>query len=573
MKTPRRRRVLGILGSVIAGFTLVVLAAEPASAHAQLVTTTPPTSSTVPTSPPRLDLKFSENVEISLGSIQLFNEKGDRVDIGAPHHAPTTDTEVQADLPHLDDGGYVVTWRVISADSHPVHGAFTFAVGRSSGNAQALATKLEAAQAGNTTVGVLFAITRAVEFGGIALLLGGVVFAAAVRPHGRRRSRADAIVWVGWGLLFASTIFAVMLQGPYAASLPFLNAFHVSDIRAVLHTRYGHYAELRIVLLLLALPLLLMVRRTWRPSGGWWIPAGAIGIGIAATPGLAGHAATGIWTKVAVPLDTVHVLSMALWLGGLACLAFIVLDRDPDARRTAERFSPLAATSVALIVVSGVFAAWRQVGFSRDAFTDTTFGRLLLVKIAVFVGLLALAGWSRTVVRRRRPATLSAAVATSAAKTPTAERVPADPEVRNLRWSVAGELVFGIAVLVITSMLVNSQPARGALALPFSTEMRSTSPAMLVDVTIDPAKAGPVVMHIYTLTPGGANSYIVDATAQMSLPSKDIPPIDVPLERAGPSHFRNLDFDIPFPGKWTLVVRAYKTQIDEAAVQTTVNIR
>jgi copper transport protein len=110
--------------------------------------------------------------------------------------------------------------------------------------------------------------------------------------------------------------------------------------------------------------------------------------------------------------------------------------------------------------------------------------------------------------------------------------------------------------------------------VPFSTEMRSTQPPMLVDLTIDPAKAGqPVVMHLYMLTPSGANQYTVDATATMSLPSKGIAPIDVPLERAGPSHFRNTNFNIPFSGKWTLVVRAFKTQIDEAAVQTTVNIR
>jgi copper transport protein len=296
-----------------------------------------------------------------------------------------------------------------------------------------------------------------------------------------------------------------------------------------------------------------------------------LGLGIAATPGLAGHASNGIYSWLAMPLDTLHIVAMSLWLGGLASLALVVLDRDPDARRTAERFSPVAFTSVAVIVVTGVFASWRQVGFSRDAFTDTTFGRLLLVKVAVFIGLLALAAWSRRIVRARRPATLSAAVATESTTQTQPQSAPADPKVRNLRWSVIGELVFGIAVLVITAMLVNAQPARSALALPLSTEIRT--PNMLIDVTIDPAQAGPAVIHIYTLTPSGANQYIVDATATMRLPSKDIPPIDVPLERAGPSHFQNTRFIIPYSGKWQLVIRAYKTQVDETAVETTVDIR
>jgi copper transport protein len=564
-----RRRLVGLAGALGIAAAIVVLNAAPAAAHAELVTSSPKSDSTISTSPKLIQLTFTEDVEVSLGSIALFNEQGDRVDIGAPRHAATSDRTIETEVPKLDDGGYVVTWRVISADSHPVHGAFTFGVGQSAGGAQALATKLEAEQGANRRVGVAFAITRAAEYAGIALLIGATVFAAAIRSAGRRRSRADALVGIGWGVLFVSTIFGVMLQGPYASALPFSRAWDLDVVREVLRTRYGHYAEVRIVLLLLALPLLLMVRKTWRPPAWWWLPITVLGVGIAATPGLAGHASNGIWSWLALPLDTLHVTAMAIWLGGLAALALVVLDRDPDARRTAERFSPVALTSVIVIVITGVFATWRQVGFTRDAFVDTTFGRILLAKVTVFLGLVALAAWSRSIVRARRPVALSAAVATAPA--PDAEPARPDPEVRNLRWSVLAEIVFGITVLVLTSMLVNTPPARSALALPFATEMRT--PNMLIDVTVDPARAGPVVIHIFTLTPSGASQYIVDATATMSLPSKGVAPIEVPLERAGPSHFQNTNFTVPLEGDWQLVVRAYKTQVDEAAAETTVPIR
>jgi copper transport protein len=570
MKLPARRHLFGLAGALGVALTFVMLTAAPAAAHAELVTTEPKSGGTIPNSPQRIQLTFTEDVEVSLGSIELFDERGDRVDIGAPHHADRSDRTIEADTPELDDGGYVVTWRAISADSHPVHGAFTFAVGRSSADTQALAAELEAEQDANRTVGVVFAITRAAEYAGIALLVGATVFAAAIRPSGRRRSRADALVWIGWVVLFVSTIFAVMLQGPYASALPFSRAWDVDVVREVLRTRYGHYAEVRIVLLLLALPLLLMVRKTWRPPTWWWAPIGVLGLGIAATPGLAGHAANGMWTWLAMPLDTLHVTAMAIWLGGLAALAVVVLDRDPDARRAAERFSPVALTSVIVIVITGVFASWRQVGLTREAFVDTTFGRILLAKVAVFLALIALAAWSRRIVRARRPVALSAAVATESAAEPAPDAAPTDTDVRHLRWSVLGEVVFGIAVLVLTSMLVNTPPARSELALPFATEMRA--PNMLIDVTVDPAEAGPVVIHVFTLTPSGANQYIVDATATMSLPSKGIAPIEVPLERAGPSHFQNLNFVVPFAGDWQLVVRAYKTQVDEAAAETTVPI-
>jgi copper transport protein len=582
----RWKRPTKLGGALAIAGLIVVLTAAPAWAHAEFKSSVPAGGSTVDVAPKQLELTWSESVEISFGSIKVFDQKGDRVDILALHHGPKGDSTVDARLPHLADGAYVVTWRVISADSHPVHGAFTFIVGHSSTDAQGLAAKLESEGGGNTTVGVLYAIARAALFAGLALLIGSAVFAAAVRPHGKRRSRADALVWVGWIVLFVSTILALLLQGPYAGGLKLTEMFHVAVVRSVLRTRYGHFAELRLVLLFAALPLIFKLRKSWRPNGVWWAIATPLGAVLAATPGLAGHAATGTFTQFAIPADAVHVVAMSIWLGGLASLGLIVLDRDPDAGRAAARFSPVALTSVLLIVASGLLASWRQVGFTVDAYTHTTYGRLLLVKVGVFLVLIALAAWSRKVVRTRRPATLSAMAVDTESSIRT-RALPEDPDVRRLRWSVWGELVFGIAVLTITAMLVNAQPARSALSLPYSKEFREAN--MSINLLIDPAKAGPVDMHIYTLSPAGANLFTPGITAELSQPSKGIPPIEVPLVRGGPNHYLAClgppaqagtgtvtcsdKFSIPYSGKWTLVIRALRNEFDETAVQTTVNIR
>jgi copper transport protein len=465
-----------------------------------------------------------------------------------------------------------------------VHGGYTFTVVNSSAIADALAAKLESQSGGNTTVGVLFAIARGAAFAGIALLLGAVTFAVAIRPRGKRRSRADKLVWIGWILLFVATVAGVLLQGPYAGALPLSKVFDSSVVRAVLDTRYGHLAEIRLLLLLAVLPLLWMVRASWRPPAWWWALAAPLGIAIAATPGLAGHAFVGTFTPIAVPADTLHVIAMSVWLGGLATLALIVIDRDPDAGRSAQRFSPVALTSVVVIVATGLFAAWRQVGFSRDAFLDTTYGRLLIIKVGVFIGLIALAAWSRRIVNSRRPASLSAMAVTDDPAPP--RTAPTDPEVRALRWSVGGELIFGIAVLTVTALLVNAQPARGALDVPFTKEVRT--PNMVVDMIIDPAKAGPVDIHVYVLTPSGVNLFTPDVTAEMSLPSKGIAPITIPMVRGGPNHFLACKgppaqvgstvtcsdkFAFPFSGKWHIVLRALRDQFNEVVVPVDVNIR
>lgn len=581
----RRHHVRRLLGAFGLAVGIVVLGAAPAFAHATLLSEAPAAGAVVATSPTQVELTFDENVEISFGSIALFNQNADRVEIGAPHHASNSDHSIEASVPHLANGAYVLTWRVISADSHPVHGAYTFTVGNSSFNAEGLAARLEAKGSGNQTVGVIFAIARAAEFAGIALLIGAVVFAAAVRPHGRRRSRADALVWVGWIGLVVATVAGLLLQGPYAGAFGLSATLHSAVVRATLQTRYGHLIEIRLVLLAAVLPLLFVLRRSaWHPPWWWWALAAPLGLAIAATPGLAGHAATGTFTQLAVPLDTLHVTAMSVWLGGLAVLALIVMDRDPDARRAADHFSPVALSSVVVIVASGVFAAWRQVGWSVDAFRDTTYGRILVVKIAVFIVLLALAAWSRQIVRTHRPLSLSAAVATEPVR--ATETRPADPSVRGLRWSVGGELVFGIAVLVITSMLVNAQPARSALSLPYSKEFRE--PTMLIDLIVSPVKAGPVDFHVYTLSPAGGPLFTPGVTAEMSLPSKGIAPITIPLVRVGPNHFLACQgvpstasgpatcsnrFSVPFAGKWLVVIRALRNEFDEVAIQTSIDVR
>jgi copper transport protein len=579
-----RHPLAKLLGALAIALALVVVVAAPVSAHAVLLSETPRASSTVRDAPSELQLTFSENVEVSFGSIAVFNEKGDHVDIGAPRHVSSPAHTVAATLPHLGVGAYVVTWRVISADSHPVHGGYTFTVGNSSANADALAAKLEAQGGGNTTVGVLFAIARGAAFAGIALLLGAVTFAVAIRPRGKRRSRADRLVWGGWILLVVATVAGVLLQGPYAGALPLSKVFDSSVVRAVLDTRYGHLAEIRLVLLLAVFPLLWIVRASWRPPAWWWVLAAPLGIAIAATPGLAGHAFVGTFTPIAVPADTLHVIAMSVWLGGLATLALIVIDHDPDAARSAQRFSPVALTSVVVIVATGLFASWRQVGFSRDAFLDTTYGRLLIIKVAVFLALVALAAWSRRIVHSRKPSSLSAMTITDDPAVPSTE--PTDPSTRRLRWSVGGELVFGIAVLTITALLVNAQPARSALNVPFNKEYRTSK--MLVDMIVDPAKAGLVDIHVYVLTPSGVNLFTPGVTAEMSLPSKGIAPIPIPLVRGGPNHFLACKgppaqvastvtcsdkFAVPFSGKWHIVVRALRDQFNEVVAPFDVDIR
>jgi copper transport protein len=122
-----------------------------------------PVESSVLTSPPRqVVLHFGEPVEIDFGSIRVIGPRGTRVDEGGTHHPLGDNDSVAIALPAgLRDGTYVVAWRVISVDSHPVHGAFVFSVGSNRGvvNAASLLNQLKN-QSGSVAVGVLFGLVR-----------------------------------------------------------------------------------------------------------------------------------------------------------------------------------------------------------------------------------------------------------------------------------------------------------------------------------------------------------------------------------------------------------------------------
>ena len=119
------RRIVFVFGAVAA---IIVASATPVFAHAVLLQSSPTAGQVLLKSPREVSLRFDEQVEASLGAVRLYDSRGRRIDTGATTKpsAQVVAVPVRSTLP---GGAYVVTWRVISADSHPVQGSFTFQVG------------------------------------------------------------------------------------------------------------------------------------------------------------------------------------------------------------------------------------------------------------------------------------------------------------------------------------------------------------------------------------------------------------------------------------------------------------
>jgi copper transport protein len=623
-----RSLVLRFGAVLLVALALVGLGAAPAFAHAVLEGTEPGAGAQVRRSPGAITLQYSESVEASLGAIRLYDDRGERIDVGRPEHPAGRGNEVRSSVPDLDNGSYVVTWRVVSADAHPIRGAFTFTVGygAESTKVDSLAGRLLSEQGGDAVVGAAFAIARFGVFAGIVLLIGAAGFLVFVWPGGRSSRRAARLVWTGWIVALGSTLAGFALQGAYAAALPLADALKPSLWADIWDTRYGHVAALRLALLLVAVPVLraLLPPRdrplVEHPLPSWWRPAAAVvGVGIVATPGLSGHAGTGSQIPLALVADAVHIAGVSLWVGALPVLAYALLPTADleTLKRTVPRYSQLALGCVIAIMVSGSYQSWREVG-SLDALTGTDFGRLLLVKLGVFAGLIVVAAFSRDIVNqkyrydddefddelgdgfdpgvgpvdgggsaaRSEPSDdrtlVSVGAGPAGAPVETArrddpdfafDRMPLDDAsaARRLRRSVWIEVAIAVVVLAVTALLVNAAPARDANSGPWIGYIKT--PTLWFDTNVVPARVGPNDVHFTAITPGGAPKDVLEMTAEATDTERDLGPIDIPLRRLAPGHYFSPGFRFPFAGEWTITVKALVGETEQVTGTAEIPIR
>ncbi|MGW1034892.1 copper resistance CopC/CopD family protein [Streptomyces antibioticus] len=379
-----------LLGSVL---VLLLLGGGPASAHAALRGTDPADGSVVKTSPRAITLTFTESVGLLDDSFRVLDPDNQRVRTGKAGHAEGRADTVSVALPEkLGTGTFTVAWRVVSEDSHPVSGAFTFSVGEPSATRAVLPSGAD----DNPVTDGLYNIGRDLAYIGAALLIGAAAFVALCRPPDRRPLRA-LLLGGGWALA-GSTVFLFFLRGPYEAGTGPAGMFDPSGLTRTLSSRPGLALLARLVLLAAAAVLLLRQSRRETPSRAGLATGAVLAVGLALTWAGAEHASAGIQVPAAMTSSVLHLLAMAVWMGGLPAL-LLLLHRASVPSTVVIRFSRLAGASVAVLVLTGVYQSWRGLG-SWSALTDTTYGRLLLAKLAAVAVLLAAGALSRRTVRR-----------------------------------------------------------------------------------------------------------------------------------------------------------------------------
>jgi copper transport protein len=555
------------LAAVMATAVIAVLAAlwsaGAVSAHAELLGITPADGAVVKDTPAQVVLRFSEHVSLTGGSARVLDQQATVVS-----GDPRVDGD-QVIIPlggELPDGTYTVTWVAISEDSHPVSGATVFSIGAPSpGGAVPVAPSAPSAGWG---VRVGAATLVALSYAGALVAVGGWWFLVVVdgsddddeaeRPF-RTRIRGlvgraavlgavaavasiplrIARVGGGMGALRANDLIGESLRGPIGVST------------AV--TAAG----------LLVMAGLVEPATSRRRSG----QIAALVIGFVALAGFAieGHTRSQHPIALMVALDVVHLAAGAVWLGGIACLV-IATHRGPapdDLGRIVGRFSTMAVVAVLAVVGAGTGMAILLLPSVGDLFT-TGYGLTLLVKVALVLPVIGMGAYNN---RRLVPAMSAGASA-------------APPRRRLLAKTVSAELVILLAVVGVTSVLVNRSPvAASAVApaplttvAPSAVEVPLSSGAGTATYTLAPALPGQNEMELALADPSGKPLVPVDVpTIELTEPALGVGPLRPIVHPVADGEFHVIA-DIPLAGTYTMVIRVRVSDFVAVSATSTVTI-
>lgn len=552
----RVRQILVGLLSVVA--LLVLGPALPADAHARLVSVIPAAGAVLAKSPTVVTLSFDEPVRTVPKGFQLYDRGGAARSLTVT----ATDSTVVAQLPGgLHDGSYGVGWRVVSADSHPISGALTFAIGQPDSTVPQIRPQPSSATI-STTLGGL----NAVGYLALMTLVGlGVFEVAMLRPvvdkGGDRR----------WLKAFAAVtaVVAYAILVPLASVRESGGSFSDLLTTPALSRPWRSAGGLTLVLVLLGSVLLVMARRlrSRRLTLAATMGGAALAMGSVLPVGHTRSYGPG-WLVLSA--DLAHAAAAAVWFGGLIGLSFFLVEArrsSLDPRRAAAvlgRFSTTAGALVAVVAASGTALAVIMVGSVRTLL-ESSYGHLLLVKIGLAAVVGGLALWNRTVLL------------------PNLGHLDTHPrQWGRLTQAVVAEVI--VLVLVISATAVLGMQAPGAAATDRDGGGRATranaATTLITDLgsghfyaTLDPGSLGPNVVT-FRLTDAADQPITPVALPEVrvSEPNLSLGPLVAQVEPGeAPGTYRAL-VTIPVPGQWRINTAARVTEFEQPAATVDVTV-
>jgi len=524
-------------------FIVGLLAVSPVLAHANLARSSPAANTSLQSSPSEIRLWFTEPLEPNYSHFTLRDTSGQLVVTPPSQIDPTDAHQLFMPVTNLPNGLYTVVWRTVSAaDGHPAQGSFAFGIGVIVANNSLSATDESVLPEG--------VVIRWLNLLSLSLAVGSIGFWLFVwqpstsEDHPVIRQRWYRLVWLGWLLTGFSALLSLFLSVSTTADVPLFQAITSQAVGGIVSdTTYGHLWIARIIL--------------WGLLGVvlWWgrgekkllriaLLCGAL---ILVTQSLFSHAIA-VPDYAAVASDWLHLMSTALWIGGLVAFALVLftLRHEPDRTLLYERlvgmFSNYARVPVMLLLITGLYAAWLEVG-SVNALLTTVYGKALLIKLLLLLPLLGLAAVNLIFTRRG----LQSDVRLWSGR---------------LRGLVGAEITLAVGILLAVGVMTSSNPARGIEAQrQAATSPPQPQPYFAMELVNNQ------MMHL-EITPGyvGENEFIITPFDETGNPIEDASLIrlrftsldqnvgdsELRLEPNGQSEYRLKGANLSLAGQWRI---------------------
>ncbi|MDQ3695772.1 MAG: CopD family protein [Chloroflexota bacterium] len=561
MSYPLHHRLTALRTLVCAllfGLVGALLSPPPAAGHAFISESDPAANAILPSSPDIATLVFTERLERSYSKAELYDQAGDLVP-GTSFREGADEYEMIVDLPpNLTNGTYSILWRTLSLDDgHTGLGYIPFTIGTGA-DVQSFVPPAAAAvstgppewmRMGARWLSYLgLAATIAVWPIWLFVLRPGIAPAWQIGPTLTRRVRGVAVAAVIVALLGSIAMLLVQAAG-LAGPSGLIDGLTIT----LSETRFGTIWLLRVGLILVYAASLFAV--AW-----WWpwrrLPAAVLPLFLGATlpvtySAMAHAAAQTVGSETAIAADALHLYSASIWAGGLIILVAALVPTLRDLTAVGRqvvltdlipRFSRIALIAWAVMILTGLYAAWLQVG-NLTALSATPYGESLIVKLALIVPLLGLGAFNLLVATRRVAA--------------SADEGSANRWSRRFSLAIVAETVLVVLVLLVVGLLVGQPPAREVITRDAE---RITIPLLADDqqatLYITPGATGP---NHYQLALGSGHDH---ATGRGTAPVRALLRIELPERETG---VKEIDL-LPAPGG------AYEAHGSELSIEGTWNI-
>jgi len=575
--------VLALLAALAA--TLALFPAR-AQAHALIVRSDPVVDAKLAEPPAAVTAWFSESLDGSLSTMRVLAGSGERVDDDAVTFSDDDRTMMRVALKEgVQPGFFVVVWETLSAvDGHFIKGSFPFTVLNADGSEPSGPRPEVAGVSAGGKPAVDRTLTRLASLVAAAGLVGGLGFALLVvagaaaeapaewRQRIREAGRRHALgtVWPAIIVLAIAGLAELFVQARQLGGLDLVG-------KVIADTDWGErWLQRQVLLGVIALAVAAAMswgrtRETLARAMLWAALAGAFLYLLLVS--LVSHAGAVEGSFWAVAADFVHLAAAAVWIGMLAQLGLLLLwaRRDvPESTRTPllaghlQRFSVLAAMSVAALLATGVFSALTEIPTWR-ALVDTSYGRVLLTKLALIGLLLPVAALNAVVLRPR-----------SLRQAASSGRQALERLRRWLTRMVWLEAALAAGVLAIVAVLTQYPTARVTVeSEQFVREsaqavvgFESTSQAgdLGVNISVTPNTVGTNSYQVYLFPqPGQPLAEVLQVRLRFKPPDPALGPSEVIADEVNPNFFKASGAFFARPGEWEVQVLVRRANVDDVS--------